>query len=409
MIFSRNIRPEIDLLLQCARTREDSVKSARITELLRQELDWDYLIAASVRHGVMPLLFWHLRTLPSNRVPVAVMDGLRKGFYRNAARNLILSNELCKILALFESRGISGLPFKGPVLASSVYQNFALRQSGDLDIFVPEEQVLRAKDVLLSHGFRPQFHLTEAQEAAYLRSWFEYNFTSQDTGIFVEIHWRLVPGYFPLALDMKQLWSRAGPTSMGRATVLTLAPEDLLLMLCIHGAKHCWARLGWICDISELIGTQSNIDWKSVLARAVCLGSERILFLGLFLASELLGAPFPSDLGQRVQAERAIHRLASQVCEVLFAGGNKSLGQLEKALFYLRARERISDRIRCSFRLAMAITQNTGDWQLLKLPRAFSFLYYPLRTIRLLAKYGVGPIRILLFSARQRRDVRDPR
>ncbi|PYY09939.1 MAG: hypothetical protein DMG69_08890 [Acidobacteria bacterium] len=28
--------------------------------------------------------------------------------------------------------------------------------------------------------------------------------------------------------------------------VHTLSPEDLLLVLCVHAAKHVWRRLSWV-------------------------------------------------------------------------------------------------------------------------------------------------------------------
>src|SRR3712207_8653927 len=40
-----------------------------------------------------------------------------------------------------------------------------------------------------------------------------------------------------------------------------------LLILCVHGTKHIWGRLSWICDVAELLRTQPDMDWEYVLDR----------------------------------------------------------------------------------------------------------------------------------------------
>jgi len=75
--------------------------------------------------------------------------------------------------------------------------------------------------------------------------------------------------------------------------------EDTLLLLCMHGAKHCWSRLAWICDLAELIGSRSNMDWDALVDRAAACGAERMLYLGLNLASDFLGAQLPLKIHAR--------------------------------------------------------------------------------------------------------------
>ena len=190
--------------------------------------------------------------------------------------------------------GIEAVPYKGPVLAACMYGNLALRQFVDLDIIVRRRDVFRASDVLQSVGYRPNFPLTRAQEAGYLRSRYAVELERDDGYFAVELHWEVAPRYFAFPLDTERLWARLDQVSMYDTTVRTLAPEDLLLMLCAHGAKHLWEKLGWICDIAELVRTHRGMDWDRVAAQARELRSERILGLGLLLASDLLGADVPS-------------------------------------------------------------------------------------------------------------------
>ena len=57
---------------------------------------------------------------------------------------------------------------------------------------------------------------------------------------------------------------------------------------------------------------------------------------------------------------------------------------LERSVFQLRSRERLRDRVR------LLATPNEGDWERFPLPAPLYPLYYLLRPLRLLAKYGVA-------------------
>jgi len=220
---------------------------------------------------------------------------------------------------LFEGHEIPAIPFKGPALAFCVYRNIALRQFGDLDILVPRQNVLRAKSLLLSQGYEPLLHLTPGQERSLLRSHCEYELVQMHSGLCAEIHWRFSPRHFLFPLDYEQVRERLEPAPLFGVRTQTLSPEDLLLVLCAHGAKHLWERLMWICDVAELIRTRKGINWGSVIEKARSLGSERMLFLGLLLANSLLEAPLPKEVLHEINASSSLRSLAWQVQKWLFS------------------------------------------------------------------------------------------
>jgi hypothetical protein len=74
-----------------------------------------------------------------------------------------------------------------------------------------------------------------------------------------------------------------------------IAPDVLISSLCEHGTEHLWERLIWICDIAEPISTGRG---SSRTRHA----SERMLLLGLRLASDVLGAPIPEPMRRRAVA-----------------------------------------------------------------------------------------------------------
>jgi putative nucleotidyltransferase-like protein len=66
------------------------------------------------------------------------------------------------------------------------------------------------------------------------------------------------------------------PSRPGGQTVMTLSPEDLLVYLCAHGAKHVWEKLIWIVDVAGLINRHSDPDWRSVCDLAARHRCERV-------------------------------------------------------------------------------------------------------------------------------------
>jgi hypothetical protein len=339
-----------------------------------------------------PLLYWHLDATSPEAVPENALDRLRSHFRSNCLRNLFLAGELLRLLNVFEAHGILAVPYKGPSLAVSVYGDLALREFCDLDILVHRHDVSQAKEVLASMGYQARYQLTKAQEAAFLRSQCEHPFMRGDGKSIVELHWGVAEKHF-FPLDTERLWGRLDRMPLGGGTVLSLSAEDMLLILCVHGSVHAWERLEWICDVAELVRVCQDIEWERIMAQASALGGERMLLLGLFLASDLLGASLPERVSQRLRGEPNVKALAGGIREQLFRETHIPGGFLEGYegapafhALHVKLRERLSDKIR--YFVLKAITLRGEDWDLLPLPRFLFPFYYVLRPIRLTRKYG---------------------
>src|SRR5215207_3022601 len=318
-------RPEAELILLCTRSSRDLETAELILALLREEIDWAYILQMALRHRVAPLLYWNLNAICPEDIPEQVLAQLRNHFRANSQRNLLLTGELLRLLRALEAQAVPAVPYKGPALAIDAYGNLAFREFGDLDILVRKRDVRKARVVLASMGYQQQEQLAGAQEEAFLRSQCEYIFVN-DTGCVVEVHWAIVPRKISFSFDTEDLWTRLEHTMLGGDTVSTFSPEDTLLILCVHGSKHRWRRLTWICDVAELINAHQDLNWQEVMAQAAALGSERMLLLGLFLANDLLGIDLPEHVLQRVKADQAVNVLAELVTEQLFSEGEGSLG-----------------------------------------------------------------------------------
>ena len=385
-------RPEVALLLCCARTNPSREIVEQIRGLLHSTMDWTYLLRMASGHGLTPLLYFNLKNNSPDLVPAPISDQLHVQFLANAGRNMFLAEELLKILALFETNAIPAIPHKGPVLAVCLYGDLALRTFADLDIIVRRTDIGKAKALLLSQGYRLGLPLTRDQEIAFLNSDLEGWFVRQEGTVRVEVQWGERKD-FPLTPDFEPFWKRLRQYSFHGRMVLTFSPEDLLLLLCLHGAEHCWERLNWVCDLTEFLRIHPGIDWNGLIGRAEVQGCRRVLFLGLFLAHDLLAAPLPGDVLKTIQADSSVQALAIQVHEQLFRRENGPAAALQRSLFNLKVTDRFQDRIR--YCLRSAFHPGVVDWQALPLPRSLFFLYYIIHPLRVAGKYGWQCVRRL--------------
>jgi hypothetical protein len=342
------------------------------------------MLEAAYWHGTLPLLYRHLSAASPNSIPDRFLNQLRDSVHEITAWNLLLMSQLIKLLGLFRSHGIEVLPFKGPVLAASVYGDIALRHFWDIDILVKKRDVSNAAQLLIDAGYSPQFSLTREQERAYAQAYCEHTFRQEGMGA-VDLHWGLIPPQFSFAPDPEPLWGRSRRIDLGGHTVSTLSPEDMCLFLSLHGAKHYWSQLNWIVDLAELIRAHKDIDWELIIDEAAAMGARRMLFLGLFLAGDLLEAPLPDEVAQKARAARQISSLADGVYGMLFPRKKVRAISMKQNIYYVKTMDRVSDKMR----FCAGYTVPTPlEWSLLRLPRSLSFLYYLLRPVRLAAKYG---------------------
>jgi hypothetical protein len=377
--------PEIELLLNCARTVLPAEQRERIRAIVAKGIDWPDLIHRSIRHGLLPLLHRSLAAAAPDLVPPEVRQRLHHNFMVNCGRNLLLAEELFRLLDLFAANGIPAIPFKGPVLAAAVYGDLALRTFVDLDIFVRRQDVSIAKNLLLSRGYLWPTPLSNSQERAYLRFHADYPFSRRDHKVSIELHWRVTPREFPLSLRAEDFWQSLEPVRIEGRTVSSLSPENLLLFLIIHGAKHGWKRLQWTCDVAELIRAR-QIDWPRMMGQAGVLHCRRIVGIGLSLAADLLQAPLPPEVRRDWKNDPAIPRITARTREDLFSRKAQPEAAWEEPLFYLAISERFLDRAGYCCRLAF--TPTLDDWAMMRLPFPLSPLYYLLHPIRLLGKAG---------------------
>jgi Uncharacterised nucleotidyltransferase len=399
--------PEMDLLICCARTQVLPETAERMKALIHQGIDWVGLLEQADQHSLGVLLYHCLRDTCSELVPSEILSQLRTDYYYNVLRTMGLSTELLKLLELFEQHHTPVVAFKGPILAAIAYGDIALRSFDDLDLLVQWQDYLKPRSLLLVHGYQPHDHLDEyPAEIDCIKAsqdFGEYMMCRDADGICIDIHGRLASiNSFFLTADFSCFWDRLQPITLVNQTVLSFCPEDLLLYLCVSGVRDGWISLRSICDVAEVIRSHPLLDWVQVSREAKKLRIERMLFLGLTLANQILDVELPSEVWQWAIADAKAQKLARQVKQQIM-GEREGFGttpSIEKFRFYLAAMQGWDEKLKFCLGLVqrairLSVKPNLKDHALLPLPPAFHGLYYFLRPVRLLKDHGIHVFKLI--------------
>jgi hypothetical protein len=348
-------RPEIELLLCCARRNVTSATADRIVTL-QKDCDWAYLLQVADRHRVLPLLFHNLNAICPKMVPQAVLTQLRNHFQANALRSMFMTQELLKVVDLFQEGNIPVIPFKGPVLAISAYGNLALHQAGDLDLLVHAPDYPKAKTVLLERGY--QMLYDGDHEAAHLQG----QLWNGERKISVDLHYGIPP--MELQINPAPFWERSQDLTVAGKKIQAFSYEAHLLLLCVNGHKESWNRLAKLCSLAALINAHhQKLDWERLSTWAEELKIKRIFYLGLLLANHLLGVILPEKIIQRAKSDPVRRFLVEHWSERLFCEPAHLPNDLQNQpfpleptalhhyhLYKLAGTELLLDRVRYSIR-----------------------------------------------------------
>jgi hypothetical protein len=166
------------------------------------------------------------------------------------------------------------------------------------------------------------------------------------------------------------LWAKARPTNSCGAPAHALSPEWEFLYLAIHAADHHWQSLKWLADLHQLCLCHPP-DWHRLKEKAERFELDLVVRQTLAACFLLLGTPLPEGYPSvSLPAKLRPFPLSPTASEAMFS--------------HLALLPRRWDKLRCVANILFV--PKPADLDFMRLPAALSFLYYPLRALRLIGK-----------------------
>jgi Uncharacterised nucleotidyltransferase len=358
----------------------------RVRALIAGGLDWQTLANAAEAHGVAPLVGSQLLANFSGVLPEEWRARIRRQIEETAQRNLYMTAEMFRLANCFRAEGMFAIPYKGPLLAVQAYGNLAMRKFADLDFAIRQRDVPRAAALLEVNGYKAAYGETAAEEGT-RPTHSEYQFVRPSGNVIVEMQTETTLRYFPRKLDIDALEKRLTTVSIAGGETVSFSPEDTLILLAVHGAKHFWERLMWIVDIAELSQAAPGICWDETFSRAKEMEVSRALNLALYLAHRMLEAPLPGDVLEKVLRDRTAEKLGDGICEQFSMNAHVQIPVFSRFRFRVASRDSLWSGLRFAMRLATSPTE--PDRAAVPLPEGIAGMHRWLRPVLLMKRYGI--------------------
>lgn len=289
LIYSKEFNTlEMRLLILCSIYNLSDKQRTKIEDLFREGINWDDFYKLAVKNKIYPIIYRNLKRLNNNILDENTIRKFEWICKENRIRALQLTKELTKLMELFKQRDVRAISVKGPLLAMALYQDPSMRVSRDLDILVDFSDLNKANEILIEAGYTLDNNvrsLTRKQKEQYIKSshHFSYSNNLEDQ---IELHWRLSKDYYNLPFE--DIWDKKKEIDIFGRNMNVLSEEENLLYLIYHGSKHAWKRLGWLCDIYQII-KNNQLDWNCLMNRAEQLQITHMVIQSIILLKKLYG------------------------------------------------------------------------------------------------------------------------
>lgn len=296
---------EDQLLIQCSRSQMDDEAVAAAARLLREQLDWTYVVETSIRHGVSPLFYWGLKQVMravdvGRGVPPPILAELERLYRNNLVRNRRLYQVISDVARAFERAHVAALGLKDTQLAWEVYPDLGLRPMGDIDILIQRQDYAAASSCLQQLGFAA---LPGGDRPFTLKYASGHHFRRAHDNVWIDLQWNVAQrewdryGEGNFDFEIGRLWQGAVGMLINDQRLQVPNPEDMLFHLCLHLEGHCYAELVLFCDIVELLRHYENrLNWDKVVALASKYKAESSLYFVLLWVQQLFKVPLPPGL-----------------------------------------------------------------------------------------------------------------
>lgn len=312
---------ELNLLLSCLPLSIHS-KYFEVSKIIeKHSIDWNFFLRLAKYHKVVPQVYLCLKQSTQKHIPDFVLASLRQQSCEISLKNILHVKELKQLISLFQTHEIEVIPFKGPTLAKLAYGSIDARQFCDLDLLVRRQDFDRSITLLINHSYRSSY-LREGWNQSILHRIIKnlhYKFFTheisfgqkrKENSVFIDLH-RNISKYSPECFD--RLSRQLVKINLLEQSIQSLAPEDLLNVICIHNSQDGWMKFQAIYDVASLVYNNPTLNWSNVFEQARDLRCRRRLLLGLALSQSYFDIDLSESIKNMIREDQVISNLIVKI------------------------------------------------------------------------------------------------
>ncbi len=280
---------------------------------------WHDFIKSLGSHAIMAFLYKRVAMLPENlRPPKDIVGIMQNAYLINSAKTMQKERQLAKIKKVFDEKNIPFLVLKGLATAYTAYPDPAMRMSNDIDLLVRPDFFIKARQALISAGYRCTSKNFENFNDVLCEETFIH---TENPGLncTVELHWdiQISFGKKENKIPVDDLFARSVSFSTHNYEFQTLSPLDSFINAAIHIIlTHCTSiRFMWICDISHIGATLSLSDWEIFAKKGKAINA--IVSIALNMAKFWTGFSVPEPYVEIFEFDPETSELPPEITNAL--------------------------------------------------------------------------------------------
>lgn len=327
--------PEKKLLLALCRNELNEIF---LSHFFKSELkfDWKAFDTLVLQHQLRIFVYHHFYKRYSNHLPSELIKHHKRATTFLTGTNLKITRELKRLCKILTHNEISHYPFKGPIISQLAYGNTTIREFGDLDILVNEEDLLKTVEILQnSCGYELYRHapLDDPKELKrYKIKNHAIDLVHPILNIYIDLHWSLKKNlfhFYPQLELFKQRSSRL-TISNGNCTINTFNRSDSLVVYAINCFRNYLTgtiTLKCLVDLSFFLQKLSTDEIIQALQTAEHNGLKTPVSVALKLTATLLNNSLPEEINTLICNNQKVNSMAQLLSDIFTL--DKQLSMME--------------------------------------------------------------------------------
>jgi hypothetical protein len=262
MIFTNPIVPPVlDLGSADPRARLQAVRQ------ITRQLSVPGVLDTLRQHRLTPLIYQTLTQFTRKEVgEVPLLRELRGDYLGSLRLYHIQESETGLLVEVLAAAGVEVILLKGADIRHRLYEDPACRPMSDVDVLISPADLERARTALEQQGYTLMPRDLDLRPGFTAQFGWVITYKTPRGGIpFVDVHWEIQEAGTFYRLPYNHLRARATVQELGGLSALVLAPEHVVMHLCLHTFDELeYNTILKIVDLERALH-RFSLDWDLLL------------------------------------------------------------------------------------------------------------------------------------------------